>query len=1457
MNDYKKDSSINTRSRRRSLLAKIFNLVRIELIADNQYSNNAGKVNWVPSYRLEISIHAQNNGIGISMYRLYVAFTLALVILLSAGQLSAQADIWMKDCDVDVGNEPNDECPTTGSGTPIMWRSVAIWNRKLPDPNHEPYPFDDHVNAPTPLGHQNPIYRPLINAEPNYLYVRVRNRGNQPTTGTERLRVYWAKAGTGLSWPTNWVDHMDNVCGPDKLYGIEITKPRRNAARATQAERDAFVAAINAIKNNYYSATSSGSQPGVSWWDLQDMLHQGPMGQPIHGNPGFLPWHRELNNRLELYLRTADPLVRLLYWDHYDDPNPRHSDGIANTNNTSGGINLLGPDFMGGDHPSGNVVAIGHPGLNDFQNLYYNGIGPGVGGTDWRNCSNDDACWVLPPRIVQRGTPIQFNGPTLSSNSLLSKSVFHSTAISPFSALGYADTNEGYIHNGLHTWHASGSNIRSPSSAVEDPFFFVGIHIPVDKFWAMWQRDRLNLGNPDVGRIDPSCAYDDDGNHSSITDFLHPWDGKKFNGQAANVAPWSTPSAAVEKSGAHPSVVFPPIYDDAPLTIPPLAPGECVIIEIPWYPPNPADYNCSALQNPKGHICVLARIEEDENAPFGMTVPEISSVVQNTYRNNNIAWKNMDVVQPSGIGGGGNVLNFSELILANPFPRLRPFLFELDPVGHLDLDDDEGRRLNIFNFGRIKLHLGDELFARWEEGGRIGLGGAAGGRTLFEDDFNRANGILEGWTHFQGAPRDDRWQITGNELRGVGAAGRIETFTFAPVELPQEFELNFDMRFLRRPADAVGRHGGIMFCAQNRTGRYENVAYTLDWIDRNDDHGLRLSQVNGNAQRVIGTGGGELRDPPRHWKVVVDADSIEVYGDGEEVLIQSDNTELRGGNLGFWMYTNGQEIAVDNLQVGTLGGGEPMVEIERQGVLAIDCPSRTPWRGAPAIGINLAGNEARMIAVELELDEDYMDNGRDFLATGPLEYHLIQTGADGEAIGGQTYVVDLSKLKLVPGGSDWRYTSRLPAPRNWNQPDYNDDDWETTVGLLQGPDENVENARSSNDPVFFRHRFNLSEGDINAIRNLWLRLKTDDGAEIHLNGERIHQTGPLRPVTGLREDTFFPVDITETQGLLRAGENVLAVAIGSHPEGNDQLTFNLELLANHLNTDEPTVVSIREPADGDHYQVDDVIPIFAEAIDPDGDNPAVNYQVNGQPIRLIAGAQPSFRPTAPGMYRLTAGCSNNPATHTVTIVVLDNLPPRTELTLPGGMRYDEGEEIVLRAEVEDTDEVSVLFTAFLMEEFFTVSSSPNIMENGEPGIGWGTTIGVDDSAPYEAMVDNLPPGHYGFQTFAVDERGAIEKGVMRMATIVATQAPPGGWQVPGDFTQDGSVDIADAIALLQWQFMGGPGPDCPPGAEFNGDGNWDISDAVAGLQWLFVGGRPHHLGTQCQVILTCPDACNP
>jgi len=72
----------------------------------------------------------------------------------------------------------------------------------------------------------------------------------------------------------------------------------------------------------------------------------------------------------------------------------------------------------------------------------------------------------------------------------------------------------------------------------------------------------------------------------------------------------------------------------SPFTIPNLEHGDSQIVTFDWEPPNP-------VGSPLGHFCLLARLENSEDP---MTYEEMGWVGYNARNNNNIAWRNVYIV---------------------------------------------------------------------------------------------------------------------------------------------------------------------------------------------------------------------------------------------------------------------------------------------------------------------------------------------------------------------------------------------------------------------------------------------------------------------------------------------------------------------------------------------------------------------------------------------------------------------------------------------------------------------------------------------------------------------------------------------------------------------------------------------------------------------------------------------
>ncbi len=92
--------------------------------------------------------------------------------------------------------------------------------------------------------------------------------------------------------------------------------------------------------------------------------------------------------------------------------------------------------------------------------------------------------------------------------------------------------------------------------------------------------------------------------------------------------------------------------------LPSIPAGGSYIEVFEWNAPDPLIYAAVGSDpifwaNEPWHFCLLARIETETSAPFGMTFPETADLNGNVNRNNNIIWKNVSVIDIAGMAGGG------------------------------------------------------------------------------------------------------------------------------------------------------------------------------------------------------------------------------------------------------------------------------------------------------------------------------------------------------------------------------------------------------------------------------------------------------------------------------------------------------------------------------------------------------------------------------------------------------------------------------------------------------------------------------------------------------------------------------------------------------------------------------------------------------------------------------------
>jgi hypothetical protein len=309
---------------------------------------------------------------------------------------------------------------------------------------------------------------------------------------------------------------------------------RRNIASVDPAERALLRDALIELNHRFFPGNRTDSVPGgVSWWFKQDEIHQ---ATHVHGGPEFLPWHREIVNRLEAMLRQINPQLSLHYWDWTQDPTD-----IPNANlggGTRGSLDLFTTDFMGEKNG-----LINEPWLRAG---YYVPTARDHRSTDPFDLVNNNP--ADPPREVTRivGGGGSFPESVDNDNTIVNK-VDYAAMRSEIDGLERA-------HNRAHGF----VNMGEQHTSFRDPFVFL-LHSNVDRLFARWQTDPAH---PE--RLEPNTVYGSESDNAGLNSNIEPWStGHSFPfGVERFTRPWFAPeSEGFPKTYKHPSVVSPPFYD--------------------------------------------------------------------------------------------------------------------------------------------------------------------------------------------------------------------------------------------------------------------------------------------------------------------------------------------------------------------------------------------------------------------------------------------------------------------------------------------------------------------------------------------------------------------------------------------------------------------------------------------------------------------------------------------------------------------------------------------------------------------------------------------------------------------------------------------------------------------------------------------------------------------------------
>jgi hypothetical protein len=199
------------------------------------------------------------------------------------------------------------------------------------------------------------------------------------------------------------------------------------------------------------------------------------------------------------------------------------------------------------------------------------------------------------------------------------------------------------------------------------------------------------------------------------------------------------------------------------------------------------------------------------------------------------------------------------------------------------------------------------------------------------------------------------------------------------------------------------------------------------------------------------------------------------------------------------------------------------------------------------------------------------------------------------------------------------------------------------------------------------------------------------------------------------------------------------------------------------------------------YLNDLSVSVFAADLDADGDLDLVSAIDVSDKVSVFLNGIPPYEPSNPDPH------------HTETDVDIDH-----DLSWTGG----------------DPDPGDIV----TYDVYFGESSSPPQVETDWP------------SESYDPGTLNYETT-YHWSIVSRDNHGETTTGPIWYFTTASEY-------IRGDANGSGSVDLADAVFIVNWLFIGGPPPDPMEAGDANCSGGVDLADAVYIVNWLFIGGPP-------------------
>lgn len=556
-------------------------------------------------------------------------------------------DVMIGDYTGDVGAEPN---LSLGGH---YWSSPEIWVRNAPD--------------------GIPIHQFPIGATTNWIYVRLKNIGNAPLT-SGALQLYFAKASTGLTWPSDWVSGtpLGDKVTPLPVP-VPVIMPGATVVMQVQWDNvpDPTVFSDPDARHFCLLARFESTQDPISFTE-------------IHTTDFNVPY----NNNIAMK-NTA-----IMDCDY-----PRAAIDVKNVNEkaTQTELRFDTPQEDGDDNALNHcniMVDLG----NELMGLWKQGGARGIG---VEYDGEGTALAITSPHAWIGGLKLEAD-----TRYTMHVQVKYNQGQEPENAKDAYEWNITQYEKGRLA-PVGGENVVirrkcRPDVMIRDYVGDVGAEPNLSLGGHFWSSPDIYVRNSNDGLLAGNDVHQNPiggtanwvyvklkniGNATLTGGTL-----KVYFSKASTGLWWSA-----NWTGPYP---FSSMINAVP--VPGLAPGASTIIEVPWLAtPDPGWFSDPDAR----HFCLLARFESAQDP---MSYPEVPSIALNVPRNNNIAQKNTTLMDCEFNRATVNVRNGTN------GTRVTDIRFDT-PYEGANTD-------NALNHFVIRVELDEETAGLWEEGGEQGDG---------------------------------------------------------------------------------------------------------------------------------------------------------------------------------------------------------------------------------------------------------------------------------------------------------------------------------------------------------------------------------------------------------------------------------------------------------------------------------------------------------------------------------------------------------------------------------------------------------------------------------------------------------------------------------------------------------------------------------------------------------------